>query len=157
MASVVTITGAKQGTFKGEGIKVTETDNRIPVLDFGYEVISPRDAGSGQASGKRQHRPITFVKMWGPATPQIFQALVSNELLKSVLFEFTRSDAAGKETVFQTVKLTNASVSGFKEYTQPNGKGGTDDFDLVSLTFQKIEITNNDGKTTASDDWTPAA
>jgi type VI secretion system secreted protein Hcp len=151
MASVV-ITGTKQGTFKGEGIKPTD-QNKIPVLDFGYEVISPRDAATGLPTGKRQHHAVTFVKNWGAATPQIFQALISNESLKSVLFEFTRADAAGKEAVFQTVTLTNAAVSGFKEYMQPNAKGGVDQLDLVSLTFQKIEITNNDGKTTASDDW----
>jgi hypothetical protein len=36
-----------------------------------YEVISPRDSASGQASGKRMHKPVTFVKEWGPATPQL--------------------------------------------------------------------------------------
>jgi len=152
MASVVTITGSKQGTFKGESIRGNEK-NKIPVLDFGYEVVSPRDPATGQATGKRQHHAVTFVKAWGAATPQIFAALVTNETLKTVLFEFTRVDPAGKEVVFQTVALTNASVSGLKEYTQPNAKGGTDDFDLVSLTFQQITITNNDGNTTATDDW----
>src|SRR5262249_49700150 len=114
---------------------------------------SPRDPATGLPTGKRQHHAITFVKNWGAATPQVFQALVNNETLKTVLFEFSRADPTGKEFVFQTVTLTNASVSGVKEYTQPNARGGTDNFDLVSLTFQKIEITNNDGKTTATDDW----
>ena len=36
-----------------------------------YQVKSPRDASSGMASGKRQHRPVTFVKEWGAATPQL--------------------------------------------------------------------------------------
>jgi hypothetical protein len=36
-----------------------------------YSVTSPRDAASGQASGKRMHKPITFVKEWGAATPQL--------------------------------------------------------------------------------------
>jgi hypothetical protein len=36
-----------------------------------YQVISPRDSASGQASGKRMHKPITVVKEWGPATPQL--------------------------------------------------------------------------------------
>jgi type VI secretion system secreted protein Hcp len=153
MASVVTITGAKQGVFKGESTKANEKD-KIPVLDFGYEVISPRDPTSGLPSGKRQHRPVTFVKAWGAATPQIFAALVNNETLKTVLFEFTRVDQTGKEAVFQTVALVNASVSGLKEYTEANARGGSDDLDLVSLTFQRITITNNDGGTTATDDWT---
>ena len=31
----------------------------------------PRDAASGQASGKRMHQPATFVKEWGPSSPQL--------------------------------------------------------------------------------------
>ncbi len=36
-----------------------------------YQVRGPRDAASGQASGKRQHKPLTIIKEWGPATPQL--------------------------------------------------------------------------------------
>jgi hypothetical protein len=36
-----------------------------------YQVTSPRDASSGQASGRRQHAPVKFVKEWGPASPQM--------------------------------------------------------------------------------------
>lgn len=36
-----------------------------------YQVTSPRDAASGQASGKRMHKPFKIVKEWGAATPQL--------------------------------------------------------------------------------------
>lgn len=36
-----------------------------------YAVTGPRDAATGQASGKRMHKPITIVKEWGPASPQL--------------------------------------------------------------------------------------
>jgi hypothetical protein len=36
---------------------------------FHFEVKSPRDSASGQASGKRMHKPITITKEWGPSTP----------------------------------------------------------------------------------------
>lgn len=36
-----------------------------------YTVKSPRDAATGQASGKRTHHPVTFVKEWGATTPQL--------------------------------------------------------------------------------------
>jgi len=41
------------------------------VREAWYQVKGPRDAGSGQASGRRTHKPVTFVKEWGPATPQL--------------------------------------------------------------------------------------
>ena len=36
-----------------------------------YSIRSPRDSASGQASGKRMHKPVTFVKEWSAATPQL--------------------------------------------------------------------------------------
>lgn len=36
-----------------------------------YTVKSPRDSASGMASGKRTHKPVTFIKEWSPATPQL--------------------------------------------------------------------------------------
>lgn len=36
-----------------------------------YQVVSPRDAASGQTSGKRMHKPFKIVKEWGAATPQL--------------------------------------------------------------------------------------
>ena len=41
------------------------------VKQAAYSIKSPRDSASGQASGKRTHKPVTFVKEWGPATPQL--------------------------------------------------------------------------------------
>jgi hypothetical protein len=39
--------------------------------DAEYQVISPRDPASGQATGKRMHKPFTIVKEWGAATPAL--------------------------------------------------------------------------------------
>ena len=36
-----------------------------------YQVTGPRDAASGQASGKRMHKPFTIVKEWGAANPAL--------------------------------------------------------------------------------------
>lgn len=32
-------------------------------------LYSPRDVATGQASGKRMHKPVTFVKEWGAVSP----------------------------------------------------------------------------------------
>ncbi len=140
----VTIEGAKQGQFKGEGSR-----NKIEGLKLFYEVSSPHDPATGQASGKRQHKAVTITKEWGAATPQLFQALVTNEALKSVLFEFIRTTPQGQDEVYYTVKLTNASVSHLKQYTDESGA----ELEDVSFTFQRIEIDHRPGRTSASDDW----
>ncbi len=144
----VTIEGSQQGKLKGDSKRKAHKD-AITGLAFEYAVTSPRAAGSGQATGRRQHSPITITKRWGAATPQLFQALVTNELLKSVLIEFVKTSPQGKEVVYHTVKLTNANVVSIEQYANPEDR----ELEEVSISFQKIEIDNKDGGTSAVDDW----
>lgn len=146
----VTIEGTKQGLFHGES---TRAKGKLEGLTFNEEVQSPRDAATGQATGRRIHQPVTFTKRWGAASPQLFQAAVTNEVLKSVLFEFVRADAGGKEQVFQTVRLTNATVSDLARTLDEHTPEGAAGIDRVSFVFQKIEIADTAAKTTAADDW----
>ena len=155
----VTIEGTKQGRFKGERGR-----DKIAGLAFHYDVKSPRDAATGMASGKRQHGAITFTKAIDSSSPQIFQALTGNEALKSVLFEFRSTNANGEEMVFYQITLTNASISEVEQYidmpglvttAQAKHSAASDSSPLedVSLTFQKIEVASQVGKTMAADDW----
>ena len=41
------------------------------VKQAAYSIKAPRDSASDMASGKRTHKPVTFVKEWGPSTPQL--------------------------------------------------------------------------------------
>jgi type VI secretion system secreted protein Hcp len=155
----VSIKGTKQGQLKGES-KNPRRKDWIEVLAFSYEVISPRDRQSGLAAGKRQHKPVVIRKQWGAATPQLLQALTNNEILESVAFEFEKVGPDGKEYVYQTIKLTNATVSDDELYTpicecqpSPQTEFDSQELERVAFTFQKIQITNNDGQTTYVDDW----
>ena len=144
----VTIEGAKQGKFKGDGRSKAHKD-QITGLAFDYEVISSRDPASGQATGKRQHKPVTITKRWGAATPQLFQALITNEVLTSVRIEFVKTSSAGKEYVYHKIKLTDATISDIHQHAAAE----TRELEEVSFTFRKIEIENVDGRTAATDDW----
>lgn len=151
----VTVEGTKQGKFKNETPR-EKHQGKIPGISFHYNVKSPRDAASGMASGKRSHQPVTFVKEWGASTPQFFQALCTNETLKSALFEFVKTSADGEEYVYHTVKLINASVSEVDHFLtndSPDQPRDVPELERISLTFQRIEIESKDGKTMAVDDW----
>jgi hypothetical protein len=45
-----------------------------------HVLVSPRDSGSGMATGKRMHKPVTFVKEWSPASPQLRAAAVGYDV-----------------------------------------------------------------------------
>ena len=134
----VTIEGSKQGKFKGDSKRRAHKD-QIVGLAFDYEVSAPYDPASGLATGKRQHQPVTITKRWGAATSQLFQA------------HEHRGDppAQGAEVVYHTVKLINARVAAIHQYADADVHEAED----VSFVFQKIEITNKTGSTSASDDW----
>jgi type VI secretion system secreted protein Hcp len=149
-AFYVSIVGQKQGKFQAE----SDRSGKIEGLAFHYEVTSPRDLASGLPLRRHQHSPVTFVKQWGAASPQLLTAAVNNENLSSVLFEFIQMNPNGEEEVFHTFKLTNASVASIKQDVK-GVAGGKDlqDLEEVSFTFQSMEVQNLDGKTMAADSW----
>jgi len=60
------------GDVNGDG----RTDKAILKIQCGGGLVTeaylaPRDSASGQATGKRQHKPITVIKEWDKATPML--------------------------------------------------------------------------------------
>jgi len=154
-----TVTGAKQGAFKGETTQKGR-EGKIPGVGFSYGVSVPRDATSGQATGKRIHRPVVFTKEWGASSPQFYTAAFTNEVLSTVLFEFFATSPSGTQVVDRTIKLTNAIIIECDQSLFLPQSGGpvidSRDLHVISFTFQKIEITSLTGGTSASDSWTVA-
>jgi type VI secretion system secreted protein Hcp len=106
--------GTKQGTIKGGS---TRHHGWTEVVSFSFGEKAPLDAGTGQASGKRQHNPVVIVKQSDEATPQLLQACVTNETLKSVSLSFARPSQDGKEEVYQTIELTNGAIVNFRTFS----------------------------------------
>jgi len=154
----VKITGAKQGQFKGEGTQKAPTGaGAIPLVRFLSSAAAPRDRASGQASGKRQWQPIRITKEWGASSPQLLQALTTNEQIKTAVFEFYQSDRAGKVQLHYRITLHNASISSITssvDLTVPTGAPyAGHELEDVELTFQSITVEDIADKTTATDDW----
>jgi type VI secretion system secreted protein Hcp len=165
----ISVKGAKQGQFKAEASVAARRDKWMAVLAFTMGVTSPRDPATGQASGKRQHQPITIVKAWGAASPQGLTACANNEVLSEVEIEFTRQSATGQDVIYQTVRLTNASFAQIARFTgrpdgtedtPSSGHSGTSnmmELERWAFTFQKLELHDNDGNTSFADNWIVAA
>ena len=73
--SPATYVVVQAGDLDGDGLpddaylKLACSDGKL--TQAWYQVKGPRDAATGMASGKRQHGSVTFVKEWGPASPQL--------------------------------------------------------------------------------------
>jgi type VI secretion system secreted protein Hcp len=152
-----TVTGAKQGMFQGDrGSRSTQ----IPVLFLTEAITTSYDAGTGLASGKRTHEPLTIVKELDASSIQFFQAAVTNELLKSVTCTFYRAyrsgaaAGAGAGRPYFRITLTNALIVEYKDSGDGiNGDALGDERERISLTYQRIELTDLDSNGTAGDDW----
>lgn len=129
-------------------LRITSSPSR-----FGYSVISPRDPQSGLPSGQRTHKPVTFAKELGPSTPQLYNALATNENLTEVIFDCYR-DKSGTQALAHSVKLTNAKIVSI-DYQQPNVRDPAQqklpEFVQISMTFEKIEWTHD--TTAVEESW----
>jgi len=142
----IKLTGAKQGLLKGESL-VAKRTGWTEGLAFGYDLTSPTDVSTGQATGRLQYGVVSFVKAWGAASPQLFQAASTNETLKDVTFEFTNVGKDGLEQVFYRVTLTNARVTRFRQFRTLLD---AEELDSVSMTYQTIQVESVTGSTTAT-------
>ena len=147
--------GKNKGTAQGGAHK-----EKIPVMAFSYNVMSPRDSATGQATGKRRHGPVRIVKEWDANSPMLFQALVSNEQVKTAKFEFIRVDRrSGAEQVYYQITLSGGAVTdiqqtigGVVEAPQGARPDGTH-VEAISFTFDKIVFEHLIDKTKGEDSF----
>jgi len=115
----LTLTGEKQGQIKG-GVTQKGREGTIAVYQLHHEITSPRDAASGQARGKRIHKPLVITKEIDTASVKLFQALVTNESLKKVVINFYQPAAIGAkggglEINSYRITLTDAVITNISQ------------------------------------------
>ncbi len=125
--------------------------SEIHAFDFGVQ--SPRDPQSGSASGKRQHGSFTITKSVDKASPLIFQSCVNNESFKSLNVHLYTSPNPPKKRPSLTIQLSDVRLVGV---SSAKHQAATDTYELEEILFsyEKIEISHDDGKVTKQDDWT---
>jgi len=146
----MTAEGIKQGKFHGDS-KVKGSEDQINVVGFTYEVDSPRNITTGQASGKRQHKPIVITKDWGASSPQFLNALVTGEKLPQVILEMVTVDASGKKKLTYKITLKNAQVTGVQQVVTSSANGLLPT-DMITLIYQSIEEEDTAANTTYFDE-----
>ena len=126
------------------------------VFAFNHEVVSPRDAASGQATGKRQHMPLRVVLAHGKSTPLLFKALSNNEIIPKVEVLFYRPTATGLEELYMTYILENVGISSVRPWMPNTKEAAVANFGTqveVALVYQKITWTYTNGGVTHEDTW----
>jgi type VI secretion system secreted protein Hcp len=132
-------------------IKGKEKYTRILGVDWGLQ--SPVDTQSGQASGRRQHRPVTIKKLMDLSTPLIIQAISQNKQLEKS--EIIICQVIGKEQ--KKGDKFKVSMEGVRIIECVTVCGDSDNpsscIDMVKMVFDKITYEDIPSKKMAYDDW----
>jgi type VI secretion system secreted protein Hcp len=154
-SAYMTVTDRNGAVIAG-GVTIKGHEKSMQVLGFSHEIVSPRDPATGQATGKRQHKPLLVTKPLDQSTPLLFQALVRGDTLKSVEIKFYSTGVDGREVNTYTILLTNVHITSLStslpDVRDPQ-KAGYSESDALSFVYEKITWTWVQGNITATDDW----
>jgi len=151
----MSIKGTKQGAFKGES-EMKGREHTVLVQALHHEMHVPTDRDHGQATGAIMHGPLTVTKAVGASSPQLYQALCTNEILQDVTIDFYRIDATGHEENFYRIKLKNAIIVKI-EFRVPSAleksKEGETYLEDISFRYEQITWEHLIAKTMSTHSW----
>ncbi len=146
--------GQVQGNIDGS-VTQKGREKTIKVFESRHEINQPVDIITGDATGKRVHKPFTIVKEVDKSTVKLYKAMKDNERLTVWECKFFQKKTAGSEVNFYTVKLTDAKIINIK-FHQPDTIDSETKIhpenEEVSFIYKKIEWLITDGSQSASDE-----
>lgn len=149
------LSGQKSGAIQGSVSKKGQ-EGAILVFAVSHQIVSPRDAASGLASGKRQHHALVITKELDRSTPLLFNVLCTNENISSFRLRFYAPTTGGVEKQNFTIELTNANIASI-DFRMPNNKHADlaklPEYEEVAFTYQQITWTWTEGGIMAMDSW----
>ncbi|MFK5735157.1 Hcp family type VI secretion system effector [Pseudomonas urmiensis] len=131
-------------------------EDEILVQEIKHQVSVPTDPQSGQPAGQRVHKPFTFTSALNKATPLMYGALASGEMLPTVEINWYRTSVEGKQEHFFTTKLEDATIVDINTvlpHVQNMKNENYTQLIEVSLSYRKITWTHETSGTEGSDDW----
>ncbi|HGA2317817.1 TPA: Hcp family type VI secretion system effector [Pseudomonas putida] len=164
LPAYITITGQKQGNITAAAFTADSVGNgyqeghedEIIVREIKHEVTMPTDPRSGQPSSQCVHKPFKFTSSLNKATPLMYQALVTGELLPIVEVKWYRTTTDAKREHFFTTRLEDAIIVNINTVlpnTQVRENDCYTELVEVALAYRKIIWEHTVARTSGSDDW----
>lgn len=135
-------------------------EDSIECLSFKDSIRTAREAGSGQATGRRTYEPIIITKRIDKASPLLAKALCENQEIEGT-FKFFRPSPTGDGTTeqFFTIDIKKGRIAHVR-------RESLDSFDPAQATrppteeigfvFHTIKWTYTDGGIEHEDTWDQA-
>lgn len=144
------IKAQNQGDIKGD-LTQTGREGSIKVISVNHEITSTIDATTGLPTGKKQHKPLVILKELDRSTINLYNSLLTSEMLLSVELKFWAQAQTGAEVNFFSTSLMNAKVVFISQITSQ--EINLTQHEEVRLVYQKIEWKNLNTNTVTQGDW----
>lgn len=155
MPGYLTLTGQMQGKIEG-GCTISGHEGTILVQGVDHTIEIPKSIQTGLPTGRRIHGPLTITKEIDKASPKLFQAVTSGELITSAKLEYYRISPQGKEELYYTVEIKNAIITSMHKFVpmclDPANKS-MGHMEAVSFTYETIIETFVPDGIEAQDSW----
>lgn len=147
---LVTITGEKQGQFKGpiQG-PAFQGKGAMRLQSFTFGFSNPRTIGSAAGGGRPTASEVVMTRaVEDVVTAQLQQALLTSEVLTSVQVFFRRAAGAvgGAGQPYMTLTLSHAFITAIHMHSDSGSDAPLEEIHLI-FEQTKLEIHNTDPKT----------
>ena len=153
----------KHGEVKGQSMIASRKDH-LDIHAFQFRVSAPRDASTGQATGRRRYDAIAFDSVVDASFPLLVSILDSNDTIESLDFQFFMprlqgdvKHGGGKEVLTVEWKLTTVHLASveFRQLNALNPELVKYEMTMsITAVFEKIEINyKNNANTSMSAAW----
>lgn len=163
LISGLDVNGALNSQFKIDGILgdslVTEyADDHVEVYGYNHEVIAPVDLATGQASGRRQHRPFKILKRMSRNSSQFANLWSKNQVIRNAEFKvFANNLDTGVIEQIYVYRFTNLRIVSIRDWTANTLDSTTANhptYQEISFVYQSVEWQSLPDGPIAQDSWT---
>jgi type VI secretion system secreted protein Hcp len=116
----------------------------VELLGFTWGVQSPRDAASGAATGAARFEGVRCTATTSRASPQLFQASVENQRIRSAVLHVRKQGAVDKsgksQGEYYTVTLKDVAVTSYRSAIESVADSPIP-VDEFTLNYAQIELS----------------
>jgi type VI secretion system Hcp family effector len=134
------------GTLDATGKKSGSIAAADPIVGFDWGLDVPVDPGSGQATGKRQHKPLVITKEIDAATQRFDSAAFTNEVLTPVAVNLQHQ---GESSPYTTITLTNASIRSVHDFSD-----GGKQYEEIAFVYRRSRFSTSAAATSHQTTYT---
>lgn len=133
---------------------VAGREGSIELRTVHHNLTIPTDSATGKVTGTRQHDPFQFSKDIDSASPYLYKAAATGQILKSAEIRWYNINDAGQEVEYFRITMEAVKVISFSPLMHDTrGCPGTGHLEDVALSYEKITWLYKDGNLTFTDAW----